>query len=453
MHHFELKISKNIAQYQLLNNNDKVIVALSGGADSVALLVALVDLGYDCVAAHCNFHLRGEESDRDEIYATTLASKLNVEFRVIHFDVASYEKKHKVSTEMACRELRYEWFEQLRQEYSAQSIAVAHHRDDDIETLFLNLLRGSGINGIAAMKWKNGNIVRPMLDIPRVAIEEYLKSLSIDYVVDSTNLENDFKRNRLRNEILPSIEAAFPGANELMARSLGFLKENRVIYQQAIEEAKKQYFQDNKIQLNKLLSEYVAPTTLLYEILSPLGFNSSQVEDIIQVAGDTGRQFFSQYWVAIINRGTIELIEASEYEDKDEYILDLSFIFENIVPGQSQVVDNGPIKLEVKVVDVEEFSPTIDSSEILFDLDLIKTNPQLLLRHWKTGDRIAPFGMNGSKKVSDIFSDAKLSLAQKNRTWIMELDGIILWILGLRASKHFAVNKNTTQVLCIKYLD
>ena len=440
-HQLEEKISKNIAQHNLLNKEDYVVVALSGGADSVALLAILSALRYRCVVAHCNFHLRGDESNRDEQHAMRIANELGCRCDVVHFDVKTYEDEHKVSTEMACRELRYEWFEQLRQKYNAQAIAVAHHRDDDIETMFLNLLRGSGIAGVAAMRWINGYIVRPMLNVSRDEIERYLNDKSLNYVVDSTNAECEFKRNKLRNEVLPVLQKAFPGAGDMLMKSLHHLKENRTIYQSAIGEAIEEYTHDNVINLSGILDEYHSPSTLLFEILSPYGFNANQVGWMIDAQNESGKLFYSSQWVAVVNRGDIELLPIEKYDNSsEEYVVDLS----------ADV--SSPIALQVEAISPEEFHPQKDENVIYLDAKVLEGDPRIVLRHWREGDRLAPFGMNGTKKLSDIFSDAKLSLIEKSKVWILDRNGEVLWVVGMRASRLFKVNEKTVHILCVKNL-
>lgn len=207
---FLKKIESYVAKHSLLEHNAKILVALSGGPDSVALLIALKRLGCNCVAAHCNFHLRGEDSNRDERFVIELTNRLEIPLVKVDFDVLAYEKKYKVSTEMACRELRYEWFEKQRVENGCSAIATGHHKDDKLETFFLNALRGSGIAGLASIKPKNGYIIRPMLDVTRTEIEEFLESVNQDWVTDRTNLESDYKRNKVRNLLLPYIQELFP---------------------------------------------------------------------------------------------------------------------------------------------------------------------------------------------------------------------------------------------------
>ena len=450
------KIQKNIIRYGLLSDSQSLIVALSGGADSVALLAVLSQLGYRCIAAHCNFHLRGDESNRDESHAISVSHRFGVECKVAHFDVKSYEKEHGVSTEMACRELRYEWFEQLREQYGAQAIAVAHHRDDDIETMFLNLLRGSGIAGAAAMKWKNGYVVRPMLDIPRTEVIDYLREIGVEYVVDSTNEENDFKRNRLRNQVLPMLNECFPGAQEMLSKSLCHLKDHRKIYDEAIKGACDKYKKGNIIKLGAIVGQYVAPSTLLFEMLNPLGFNQSQVESIVDSVGNSGRKFYASDWVAIVDRSDLQLVKRDKFKDDAEYIIKIS---DNEKPcfamkqGSDIIaVESLPIDLQMKIVEREMAITKANRDEIFLDACVLEDNPQFILRHWREGDRIAPFGMRGTKKLSDIFSDAKLSLLQKEKVWVLEHNGVILWVVGMRASRHFAIKGVTKRILWIKNL-
>ena len=216
----EIKVAEYAKEHNLCAKDDAVIVALSGGADSVALLRILLSIGVQCCALHCNFGLRGAESDRDEAFVRNLCTQLGVLLKVKHFDVAKYEQEQKVSTEMACRELRYAWFDEERALQGAKAIAVAHHYDDNVETFFLNMLRGTGIQGLTGIRAKNGYVVRPLLCVKREEIEAYLKELGQEYVVDSTNLENDFKRNKIRNVLIPTLNELFPDYEAGMMRTL-----------------------------------------------------------------------------------------------------------------------------------------------------------------------------------------------------------------------------------------
>lgn len=438
MDNFVSKIRNAIDCNNLLHDEDFVIVTLSGGADSVALLSALVSLGYNCVAAHCNFHLRGEESNRDCRHALSVASDLGVECIVKDFDVATYEREHKVSTEMACRELRYSWFEQLRIGMNAQAIAVAHHRDDNIETFFLNLMRGTGISGLSGMSPQNGHIIRPMLDCSREEIEQYLHAQNLNFVTDSTNAQNDFLRNRLRNIIIPVISDQFPGAKEAIASTISILSKNESIYRQYIDYSIERYQHNNAIDITTLIANEPQAETILFEMIRPLGFNYTHAHDIITAAHLSGKRFYALNNIATLNRGKLLLSVVDNTSACDEYPIDLTnSISYPITLNISSSKYNG-----------EPAKPTAPDT-IMLDASVLDGNPRFTLRHWRKGDRIAPFGMKGTKKLSDIFSNAKLSLNEKSQIWLLTRNDEILWIVGLRASCHYPVTYGTSHVITI----
>lgn len=437
MHQLVQEIKSAIDTHNLLKIGDHVIVTLSGGADSVALLSALVSLGYRCTAAHCNFHLRGEESNRDCRHALSVASDLGVECIVKDFDVATYEREHKVSTEMACRELRYEWFEQLRTGLNAQTIAVAHHRDDNIETFFLNLMRGTGIAGLCGMSFRNGNIIRPMLNCTRSDIEQYLKSQQLDFVTDSTNLLNDFRRNRLRNVIIPAIAEQFPGAENAISSTIRTLQKNASIYLKYIQIAEAKYRDGNSINITDLIASESEPQTILFEIIRKWGFNSTHAGDIISSSHNTGRVFYSESHSALLNRGILLISDLCEQSDSEAYQIDLT---KNV---------DIPLRLNVSISKYSGKPLHSDRQTIVLDAKVFDGNPRFALRRWRKGDRLQPYGMCGSKKVSDIFSDAKLSRLQKAQMWILTRNDEILWVVGLRASRFFQVNQTTTHIITI----
>lgn len=426
---FVRKIADSIASHRLLSTDGIVIAALSGGADSVALLAALTELGYECVAVHCNFHLRGEESNRDEAHARSVADRLGVPFRVTHFDVHDYCRNHGVSVEMACRELRYKWFERVRSEIGAQAIAVAHHRDDNIETFFLNLLRGSGIAGLSAMKSRNGNIVRPMLQCTRAETEQFLSERNLGYVTDSTNLQNDFKRNKLRNIVLPVLRVQFPDADDAIARSIECIEDNHRFYAEAVDKKYVMYCSGGTIELKELLEREPCGPLLLYEWLRREGFNYSQISDMVSSAGHSGKIFVSDECTYLLDRG--RLLRQNVHSD----------------------VGFGKFPFEMTVSERSEFAPTGDPFTAYFDVSVLDAAPEFEVRCWRSGDRIAPYGMRGTKKISDLFSDAKLSIADKQRVPILTRNDEIIWVVGLRASRMFAVTDSTQRFVTLRYID
>lgn len=406
---FQQRIARHIASEQLLSPGAKVIVGLSGGADSAALLAVLTSLGYRCVAVHCHFGLRGDEADRDRDHSEKLARKSGTDYREVEFNTKRYMAGHGVSAEMACRALRYDFFEKLRCECEAEAIAVGHHREDNIETFFLNLLRGSGIHGLRGMLPKNGKIIRPLLEVSRQEIEEYLSSQGITYVTDSTNLDNDFKRNKLRNLILPLIEAEFPGAMDAVDRSIANLRGNERLYNALLPTRRDSL-------------EGVTPT-LLHEWLSPLGFNSDQCRQILTAS--TGAQFRS---------ATCRL---------------------TVCPDRRYVVDelnaeiNKP-RLTGRIIErPQNFSP--QKGVIYLDADQLPENSRWELRKWRPGDRMKPFGMKGSKLVADILAEAGIAASRRYESFVLTLNDEIIWAVGVRASALYPITDKTLRIIEITH--
>ena len=302
---FKYEVQKFIEEKSLFTLKDKILIALSGGADSVALLRVLHALGYSCECAHCNFHLRGEESDRDEAFVQELCKTHQIKLHIKQFDTETYAKSHQLSIEMAARELRYEWFESLRQELNAQVIAVAHHRDDSVETFMLNLIRGTGINGLKGIAPKNGWIVRPLLQVSREDIIDYLQEILQDYVTDSTNLQDVYVRNKIRLNILPLMKEINPSIMETIQDTSMRLADVASIYHQERKKTLEHsvikvsdHFQ--RISIDNILMD-IAPASFLYELLSPLGFNISQIKDIHRSLehSQAGKRFISKNWELI----------------------------------------------------------------------------------------------------------------------------------------------------------
>nr|WP_303331736.1 tRNA lysidine(34) synthetase TilS [uncultured Muribaculum sp.] len=429
------KVKANIERNGMLDPEQHVIVALSGGADSVALLAVLTALGYRCTAAHCDFHLRGEESERDRRHAAMTAARFNAEYEEIHFDVESYKKAHGVSTEMACRDLRYDWFRELSAKYGDIPVAVAHHRDDNIETFFLNVLRGSGITGVAGMKAVNGCIIRPLLDTSRREIIEYLSRNGIEYVTDSTNLINDVKRNRLRDVVLPQLYELFPDAENTITTTIDNLHDNLQLFNEGVNALKAPYRSaDNSIDIARMAKECQNSVQLLYESIKRYGFNHAQAADMIASADSSGKEFFSADHKALIDRGTLIVSPHTTIHDQ-EIEIDLN--------DKSSL----PRGLTCESVNADDIKFTRDANTMYLDSSALEGDPKFVIRHWREGDRMSPFGMKGSRLVSDIFSDAKMSLYDKQLTWLLTRNGVILWVMGMRASRHFPVTSTTRKAI------
>jgi tRNA(Ile)-lysidine synthase len=436
-------VAKVIAEQGLLHNERPVIVAVSGGADSVALLACLLELGYECVAAHCNFHLRGEESMRDMHFVESLSQQLSVDLHIRDFDVDERMKATGESVEMACRELRYAWFNDLLEKNYAQAIAVGHHREDNVETFMLNLLRSTGIAGLTGMRYRNGLVIRPMLDCTRAEIEDYLKYKSLDFIVDSSNNSNDYKRNKIRNVLLPMLEKLSPGAMDAVVKTMANLNDNREVYDDVVKATYDKYYDSDKQTINvaELVAAEPRARILLYEILRQNGFNMTQVDNILAAGDASGLTFDAPSGVrAELSRGVLHITShiTDLHDDEVEVSLNQSIV--------------NPIGIEITTHQIAEFKPERDAAVMYLDSAALDGNPRWTIRPWRRGDRIAPFGLPGTKLLSDVFADAKLTQAQKRDVRVLTRDGVIVWVIGLRASKHFAVTKSTTSYLQLRCL-
>ncbi|WP_106830091.1 tRNA lysidine(34) synthetase TilS [Parabacteroides pacaensis] len=428
-----------IDNLQLLVPEQNVIVGLSGGADSVALLDLLVTLGYPCIAAHCNFHLRGEESIRDEEFARTFAEKLNVPFKKIDFDTREFAQEKHLSIEMAARELRYEWFERIRQEYNAQAIAVAHHQDDSVETFLLNLMRGTGLRGLTGIAPKNGYIVRPLLCVTREDIINYLKERGLDFVTDSTNLSDAYTRNFIRLNLIPMMEKITPSVRKMITRTSDYLSEAESIYLHEVEQARKGLWKDNKLLIKELLT-YPAPKTILFELLRPYNFTTLVVDNIFDTLGkSSGKLFYSPTHRIIKDRDFLILSENKKVKDA----------VYTIYP-QEELLEL-PIKLSFELISANISYPW-EKDHFTAYFDFGKLTFPLLLRHWRHGDWFIPFGMRGRKKLSDYFNDNKFSLLQKEECWLLCSGDDIIWIIGERTDNRFRVTQATNNVIVVKFL-
>lgn len=421
---FIRKVSQFIEEKHLLGFGDKVLVALSGGADSVALLRVLLRLGYACEAAHCNFHLRGEESVRDERFVRALAERLGVPLHVIHFDTNAYAASHNVSVEMAARELRYDWFAKLRQECGAKVVAVAHHRDDSVETFLLNLVRGTGINGLQGIRPVNGDVVRPLLCVSRAEILDYLSLLGQDYVTDSTNLQDEFVRNKLRLNVIPMLETINPSVSDTIAETARRLSDVAQVYQEAIQAAKQRVMPDGETIDIPALCREPGAQNLLFELLYPLGFNAAQVNDVFRALhGESGRIFYSREWVLLIDRNRLIRRPSGEVELQPELCLE---------------------RMEVN----PPFSVPHNNKEAYVDAE--KVQGELTLRKWQSGDKFIPFGMKGFKSVRNYLRDKKFSRFEKERQWVVCDGDRIVWLVNERLDNRFRVTSETRFVINLK---
>lgn len=433
---FEKKVSEYINAGRLISHDDTVLVALSGGADSVCLLRVLMALDFRCVAMHCNFHLRGEESDRDQRFVEQLCGGLGVELLVTHFDTVGYASSNKVSIEMAARELRYDWFEQSRKKYSPAVIAVAHHKDDSVETFLLNLMRGTGINGLKGISPKNGFVVRPLLCVGRKEVTGYLDSLSQDYVTDSTNLESEYKRNKVRLELIPLMETINPSVKDAVMTTAEHLRQASEIYAKSVRESISRVMERDRIYILRLLEE-TSPQTVLFEILSQYGFNSRQVADIFgNLSGTSGRAYYSSSKKLLRDRDVLIISDLAETGDKEQV-----YDFFNTVAYLPEAAISYAIEDYDKNYVIDK-----DSRYGYVDFDKLPDRC-IYARRWREGDRFVPFGMRGSKKISDFLTDIKMNQNDKDNVFVVCSGSEIVWVAGLRGDNRYRVDASTRRVM------
>lgn len=437
---FHRQVFSFIEDENLFSSSDNLLVALSGGADSVALLRVLLHLGYKCTAAHCNFHLRGEESNRDEEFCIALCRELDVELHVIHFDTVGYAKEQGISIEMAARELRYIWFEELCNECGYTHVAVAHHRDDSVETLLLNLVRGTGIAGLTGIRPVNGRVVRPMLNVSRADIVDYLRVLGQKFVTDSTNLQDEYVRNKIRHRLIPLMEELNPSVKEGLAATATRLRSVESIYTKVMNEAVSRVVGEEGmvVRISDLMNE-AEPRAVLFEALRPYGFVSQQVDDIYRALdSDSGRRFANKEWEILKDRNTLLIRPNNEKNITEMKVHQL--------PVEVALTDGS-------VLEVNRFLLTPDfqipRKSSVATLDAAQVEFPLTIRLWEKGDKFTPFGMKGRKKlVSDLLTDLKLSLYEKESQMVVtDAHDRILWVIGRRTDERTKVTERTREII------
>ena len=436
-----------INRCSLIAEGDKLVLALSGGIDSMVLADLLMKVKVEFVAAHCNFHLRGHESDGDDWFVRKFAEKHGIQCFVKHFETEKYAANHGISIEMAARDLRYAWFEQLRQQLGYDKIAVAHHADDQAETFFINLLRGAGLNGLKGMKPQNGVIIRPLLWASREQIRKYAVENHIVWREDHTNVESVYLRNRIRNQLLPVFDELQPKARQGLYKSLEHLSAENELYRVLLKEKLAQIVERDgdvqKLPYSKLVKTEVpepveGPTysfQLLFEWLRQYGFNTDQCRFIYESIGTgIGNQYCSPTHRVVIGRDDLQLSEIKEKTD-DEIQIEIE---------EEEILS--PVHLRFFRFE-KNADFIIDKSSEVAQLDFDKLKFPLTLRHWQHGDRFHPLGMKGSKLLSDFFVDLKFTEYQKQNVWLLvSADGDILWVVGYRMDDRFKIVNNTKTV-------
>jgi len=449
-----------IKQEDLFSPKDKLLLAVSGGVDSVVLCELCKQAGYDFEIAHCNFQLRGEESERDEKFIRQLGEKYKVEVKVTRFETEKFAEKNKMSIQEAARSLRYEWFDELvssresmvrRQEFELRTpnselrtfLITAHHANDNAETVLMNFCRGTGLHGLTGIPVSYGNIRRPLLSFTKDELIQFAKENKLDFVEDSSNLSSKYTRNLFRNEIIPAISKVYLQVEENLNDNISRFKEIEKLYKIAVGDIKKKLIKEKGNEWHIPIKQLMGYNNraLIYEIIADFGFNEKQINEVIKLAeSDSGKYidspFFNyriirhRHWFIISPVQTVESgIIVVEEKEKDVLFQDGKIEIETLQTSNLKLQTSNSIAL-------------LDAKEITFPL---------ILRKWKTGDYFYPLGMKKKKKLSRFFIDQKLSKTEKEKMWVLEMNKKIIWVVGQRIDERCKVTEKTKSVLKISY--
>jgi len=435
-----------IQKEKLFSSSEKILLTVSGGMDSALMCELFHKAKLKFGIAHCNFQLRRKESDEDALFVEALAEKHNVPFHSIKFKTTAFAKKNKLSIQVAARELRYQWFEEIRNQYNYNYIATAHHLDDSIETFFINLIRGTGIAGLHGILPKQGNIIRPLLFTTKKEIEAYTKKHKLNYREDSSNASDKYVRNKIRHHILPVLKELNTSFESSINKSIQHLREVELIYKNDVESKRikivKQESNNFFISIPALKKLKPFPT-YLYEFLKPFNFNASTVEEIsTALDGESGKQFFSTTHRLIKDRKLL-IVESLELgiKSKNGSKFQIKKNQKNFNGNRLELHFNS----EPRTINYK-----LKTQNSLAVLDFDTLNFPLEIRKWQIGDTFYPLGMKGKKKLSDFFIDKKLSIAQKENTWLLTSAGNIAWVIGQRIDDRFKITDKTRKIYFVE---
>ena len=457
------QFKENIRQNNLFHAGDHLLLAVSGGIDSVVLCELCKQAGYDFTIAHCNFQLRGEESERDQEFVKKLAEKYNVELLLQKFETSSYAKEKKLSVQVAAREQRYSWFAELldakEKKGAPVKLLTAHHLNDNIETLLMNFFKGTGIAGLRGMLPKQGKIVRPLLFATKDELLLFAKENDLSWVQDSSNESDKYSRNYLRHNLIPLVQKIYPEGEHNLAANVQRFREIEILYQQSIERHKKSLVtqKGNEFYIPVLKLKKTEPVrSIVYEIIKPFSFHPPQADDVMALLNSgTGKYVASATHRVIRNRNWLVIAPLAAVEANTILVTEDNGSIE-FAPMRDH---HSHLQLETyptRSLATDKYQPVTERN--IAEVDFGKIKFPLILRKWKTGDYFYPLGMKdrkgsrpGKKKLSRFFIDQKLSTTDKERVWVLEMDKKIIWVIGHRIDDRFKITDNTKRVLKLSF--
>jgi tRNA(Ile)-lysidine synthase len=430
-----------ITQQNLFSPENKLLLAVSGGVDSVVLCELCKQAGYDFKIAHCNFKLRAEESERDKDFVQQLATNYKVSFLLKEFDTEKYSDTKKISIQEAARELRYTWFAELINNNEAKYILTAHHMDDNIETMLMHFFRGTGIYGLRGMLPKQNHLIRPLLFARKEELKNFAQQHNLNWVEDSSNAQDKYTRNYFRNQLLPQVQQVFPRVEQNLIQNLNRFAEVEALYKQALDRHKKKLLEQkgDEIHVPVLKLKKAVPLhTIVYEIIKDFGFSPQQTSEVVNLLeSESGKYIQSASHRILKNRNWL-IISLLQSEQSQNLLIENAEDTIDFEKGRLRLQALSADKCEISN---NHFTACLDSKEIQFPL---------LLRKWKRGDYFYPLGMPKKKKLSRFFIDQKLSLADKEKVWVLEMNKKIIWVVGMRIDDRFKITGSTKEVLKIE---
>ncbi|HZK63523.1 MAG TPA: tRNA lysidine(34) synthetase TilS [Puia sp.] len=442
MDNFISRFQASVKKQHLFNQSDKLLLAVSGGLDSVVLAACCFESGYDFAIAHANFQMRGQESERDEQFVKALADRYQKPVRIRKFDTTGYADQHAVSIQVAARDLRYPWFESLLEKENYRYLLTAHHLDDNIETMLMHFFRGTGIAGLRGMLPIQGNIIRPLLTFSRSEIKKFAAENALSWVEDSSNASEKYTRNYFRRKLIPEVETVFPETRHSLKENLQRFAETEILYLQAIEQHKRKLLKPMGAEMHVpvlLLKKSRPIRSILYEIIRYYGFSPAQIDDCLKLLdAENGKYTASDTHRIIRNRAWLIIAPVQE-----------SLAAHVVIEADQPTVNFPEGKLLLKTVQ-DGGNTEISKDPALAWLDAGKINYPLLLRKWRAGDYFYPLGMKKKKKIARFLIDQKLSKTAKEKVWVLESDQRIIWVAGHRIDNRFCATPSTKKILKIE---
>lgn len=431
-----------VSTHRLFLKNEKILIAVSGGVDSMVLMQLMHQVNKNIAVAHCNFGLRGNESNVDEQFVKQMATDLNIPFHSTYFKTESFASEQKISIQMAARQLRYEWFEKLRTEFGYHLIATAHHATDQVETILLNLTKGTGLAGMKGILPRHGKIIRPLLFASKEEIVGYASENKIKFREDSSNASDKYQRNKIRHHVFPVLKEINPRIEQTIAESINHFVETDYLFQEALISWRKKIVHLDKEKTTitlHLIQKHPAGHTILFHLISEFGFNSDQVKNILTPKEiGNGKEFLSATHRMVTHRQTLFIEPITEHHSE------ILLIHENL--NSIQLLNS---KITASIFNANDFSISKDPNNCCVDFSKIEF--PVVARKWRAGDYFYPFGMKSKKKkLSNFFIDKKLSVPEKEKVWVLESNKKIFWVVGHRIDDRFRITSSTKKVLCLQ---